>query len=753
MNNVSFDLWYTPSELLPSFMLPMRSYTCVRLLNQKQKVMRKMKYHLLPLLLVSLNIYAQDVSVNLNMKHSVNGVSQLDRSKFFILHHAVDDADWDSDTQRERFLLDNDVYLGRSTGGITWHFRQTTEDPQKPGWPSVANMQSRGANTRNSYAKKTTAHTFEDRVGPMVIGGQPLRMYPNGQTTPAGLSYADYDAVAEFYAHYFQEFYGTGGTTGPKKPTYLEVFNEPFVKANDLGTNSANISEFHNVVAKRVKQLHPEMLVGGYGAAHPAYEANDFGHWNNRWKTFIDIAGANMDFYSYHLYDFQPDQASPQTKRKGSNMEAIMDMVEHYAVLKDGVRKPVYITEFGYFLREAVYYNKQSDWFQLRSYNSMLMQFLERQDVIIGAIPFMILKAEWGRTGDGIPYGPRLLRQKKEVPGFTGNGEDWVYTDLVNYYEFWKDLAGTRAESRSNDADILTDVYVDGNKAYVLLSNLSTSARTLNLDVYETEGLNLMGVSVSHLYANAQQEAVWDQFDLVGASKVEIGAEATMMMTYEYDGDIIQNEESKETKYFADQYLRPIQANTAISVNIDGVQKANIGEAVLRIGMGRDHGLSLTPSVSVNGVKVSVPSNWRGDDQRTRDKFFGVLEVPIPYALIQENNEISISFSDHGGHVSSISMQHFSQTATPNTTVNITTEAVKKTLSLYPNPAQNDVTIELPAGIQEAEVSIYDMRGATLIKQKIYPGQRTINIENLSGIHFIQVRSDDQVWQTKLLVH
>ncbi|MDC0584745.1 T9SS type A sorting domain-containing protein [Bacteroidales bacterium] len=623
------------------------------------------------LLMAITKIYAQDVSVNLNMKHSVNSVSEFDRSKFFIVHHSIDDSDWDSDAQRKSFLEDNDVYMGRSTGGITWHFSQTAQDPLKTGWPSITDIQSRGKDSRDDYAAETSAHELEDRVSPMVIGGQPLTMYPNGQLTSKGWAYAGYGAVAEFYAHYFKEFYGNGGVTGAKKPKYLEVFNEPFVKASTLGTTAANISKLHNVVAQRVKELHPDVMVGGFGAAHPAYQSNNFGHWNSRWKTFIDTAGANMDFFSYHLYDNHKEKAVSEIKRKGSNIEAIMDMVEHYSVLKLGQRKPIYITEFGYFLQEVVYYNKQSDWKQLRSYNSMVMQFMERQDVIIGTIPFMILKAEWGRSEDGIPYGPRLMRQKKEVPGYEGNGEDWVYTDLVKYYQFWKDLKGIRAESRSNDPDILTDVYVDGNKAYVLINNLSVYDRVLELGIFENQGLELTKVSVSHLYANDNDEAVWDKFDLVDTSKITLGQEATMILTYEYDGDIVQNQTSEESKYFADAYLQAIQANTPIMVNINGVTKATIGEAVLRIGMGRNHGLSLTPTIAVNGTNITVPTDWRGDSQSTRSEFFGVLEVPVPYSLIKENNEVSISFPDNGGHVSSISMQHYNQSVEPNKPLNI----------------------------------------------------------------------------------
>lgn len=610
--------------------------------------------------------YAQDISVNLNMERSVNSVSEFDRSKFFILHQSIDDSDWDNNTEKRSLLEDNDVYLGRSTGGISYNYLQSKEDSKKLGWPSIQDIQKRGAESRNKYAKNIFGHQFENRASKMVIGGQPLKIYPNGQKTKKGWAYQNYDAVAEFYTHYLKEFYGNGGTSGPKKPKYLEVFNEPFVKTSKLKTSTENISKFHSVVAKRVKEMHPDILVGGYGAAHPAYEANNFKHWETRWKTFIDVAGEDMDFYSYHLYDGHKDQASPQTKRKGSNMEAIMDMIEHYSVLKHGKRKPVYVTEFGYFLREAVNYNKQSDWYQLRSYNSMVMQLMERQDVLIGAIPFMILKAEWGRNDEGIPYGPRIMRQKKEVPGFKGDAEDWVYTDLIKYFQFWKDLKGTRADSKSNNIDILTDTYINRNKAYVLISNLSTEDRQLNLNINETEGLKLLKVTISHIHANEKDEAIWDKFELKDTSKVKIGREATMILTYEYNKKIKQNETSKETKYFANDYLQPIKSNSPVSVNINNVTKVKFGEAILRIGLGRAHGLSLTPTIKINETKVTVPTNWRGDDQSNRKEFFGVLEIPIPYNLLKENNTFSITFNDDGGHISSISMQHFNYSKTPN---------------------------------------------------------------------------------------
>lgn len=43
------------------------------------------------------------------------------------------------------------------------------------------------------------------------------------------------------------------------------------------------------------------VLVGGPTEAYPEYEDADFKHFNDTLKTFIDVAGPQMDFLSVHL--------------------------------------------------------------------------------------------------------------------------------------------------------------------------------------------------------------------------------------------------------------------------------------------------------------------------------------------------------------------------------------------------------------------------------------------------------------------
>ena len=63
-------------------------------------------------------------------------------------------------------------------------------------------------------------------------------------------------------------------------------------------------------------------------------------------KLFMDEAGQDMDVFSTHLYD-GINQIGQDTKRSGSNMEAILDLIETYSYVKWGIIKPHAITEFG----------------------------------------------------------------------------------------------------------------------------------------------------------------------------------------------------------------------------------------------------------------------------------------------------------------------------------------------------------------------------------------------------------------------
>ena len=109
--------------------------------------------------------------------------------------------------------------------------------------------------------------------------------------------------------------------------------------------------------------------------------------------------------------------------------------------------------------------------------------------------------------------------------------------------------------------------------------------------------------------------------------------------------------------------MRPIEANTPLTFQIPS-QEIKKGyeknKAILRLGLGRDHHLSLQPSLLLNGQKIKVPhSNLTipGQPQSDRPNFFGVLEISLPLTSLKSRNEVSITFPDQGGHISSLTLQ------------------------------------------------------------------------------------------------
>jgi len=230
----------------------------------------------------------------------------------------------------------------------------------------------------------------------------------------------------------------------------VEVMNEPDWPLLDNGdTPASTVWEFHNSVADHIRARNENVLIGGYCTTFPDLEENNFREWQDEWRLFIDLCGANMDFYSLHLYDFPVfgQGGNVQWWRKGSNLEATLDMIEHYSILKTGRALPFVISEYGASTHALINdeWSPWRDWLKVKSINAMLMSFMDRPNMMLKTIPFIICKAEWGRTA--VPYSNRLMRQANEPDSHTG---EWVYTDMVKFYQLWSGhpIFGTRYPNR-----------------------------------------------------------------------------------------------------------------------------------------------------------------------------------------------------------------------------------------------------------------------------------------------------------------
>ncbi|MGC6424723.1 MAG: TIM barrel protein [Lentimonas sp.] len=635
---------------------------------------KKIVYPVVGAVLVACSIVhaATEAKVLLNVEHSTGGFSQFDRQKFINIHSSPTEGDWEGqDDELDYVINDLDVHFGRDNGIMILYLDKAGEDASRSGFVDPAHMESMGRYHREErYAKEFVHRHQYDAKNDVMIGGQvralwPKEGNPHGEGKP-GWPLEGAVAAGEYMGHFLNEFYRDEGESplqGAPRPKYLEILNEPLYELID-GVRGSEVTpleifEFHNEAAQALRTVNDTTMIGGYTMAFPIYEERDFARWDERMKLFIDTCGEYMDYISLHFYDFNDKGYKGRNYYKGGRIEATMDMMEQYSFLKLGEVRPFLVSEFGGrdHKRERQTWHPRRDWEFMKAFSPLMLSFMDRPDQILKAIPFIVAKAEWG-TKNGLPYNWRLLRRANEAEGETG--DEWVFTEQIKFYELWSDVNGTRVKTRSSNPDVMMDAYVDGNTAYVILSNLNPTEEAVRLNLLKPPGARVSHIRIKqlHLVGDAPQ---LDVVDYEGSlPELILSPEATMILEATFVDEIVLDQQATERKYYATDYNQAILGDQAVQFQLKGVEVAQNGEALLRVGFGREKPLSRQPTITFNGVELTVPTNYRGSEQAIRPDFFGMLEITVPYDLVQADNVVNITFPDSGGRVSSVTMKHFS---------------------------------------------------------------------------------------------
>ena len=637
---------------------------------------------LLKITLILFNLFAlsfhpamgQIVTVDINPRvaHTLDTVSRFDRQKFVNIHSSLTESDWNGEEDKLEYILrDLDVYMGRDNGGIGWYYNQSEEDPDKPGFVNPNWMFTQGNYVKNTVYGKNRAdrHPYEDKSD-IVIGAQYYPFWPGSATQPydgKGSWITTAEGTGDYMGSYLKYFFrdpGQAPTQGAQRPRYIEVMNEPLYEFVTVGSETPfAVFDFHNTVAGKIRTHNTSTLIGGYTTAFPYLDEEKFQRWHDRFKLFMDKTAENMDFLSLHFYDF--DQHWKQGggfegpyNFKGGRLEATFDMIEQYSMKKFGLVKPMFISEYAgrsHQLESSGIWSSQRDWIQIKSLSPMMLSYMERANVMIKAIPFIMAKAAWSLPDI---HGARLMRMNKEKPGETG--DHYVYTDKIHYYELWSDVKGQRVDTRSTDLDIMCDAFVNGNKLYLVLCNLEFTDREIELNLTPVPGNPVTGIKSKALFQNEEKGVGYSVENLETTSRsIVLGKEGTTILEYSFSSALDPGNTSREFKYFAESYLQEIPAGKDLFFQIKNINKGPFGEAILRLSFGRDHGLSLQPVVLFNGVELNLPESYRGDDQALRENWYGMLEIDVPYDILKKDNVVAIRFPDQGGFISSVTLQSF----------------------------------------------------------------------------------------------
>lgn len=678
------------------------------------------------------HLHAQTTVVEIQpgIKRSIGGVSLLDRGKYFTMHSRGQDA------EHQAFYEEYNVT--RSGRGF---------------WTAlaVAKQRTGEVGTYPSHANSSSDTSIRP-VTEFVATDHPRNVYKEG---------LDIEAAADWVVAYYRDEVNAEG-----RPRFYEPMNEPFVHARDFydepdWTPSAEervrgeMAELFSAIGAKIHDT-PElanMMVIGYSSAYPQMERQDFSHWTSNQKMFMDVAGDNMDGFATHIYD-GINVVGEDTRRSGSNSEAILDLIETYSYVKWDSVKPHAVTEYGGI--EKGYpegYSDVQSIQSIRSINHILFNLLERQDKMLISIPFITGKATWhiNEGNNYQPYGAVLfIPENIGVPLEQITG--WEYTARLNFYKLWQEVKGERVMIQSNNPDIQTQAFLDGQNLYVALNNLDENEQVVDMNFLGNIP-NLNEVDIRSLKIFKFDDPIYEQkTSLTYPDRLTLVAGETVVLAYKFASPITFDNTLESTKYYTKKHLESIVANQDLDFQFNGVNTGE-GFAKLRMSIGRKHSRSKAPEIRVNGQLVATPSNWAGYDQADRDDFFGMIEIPVPAELLQANNTVSIRFPDSGGHISSLILvvDKLEALVAADEPVEAQTLKVQK---LFPNPVRDRVTIELPEEIKEkVSISLYDISGKPLLTQKkrVQGTQFKLNLRRLpAGVYLMHIASSSNLYVGKL---
>ncbi|MFR9566387.1 MAG: hypothetical protein SNH13_03930, partial [Rikenellaceae bacterium] len=411
---------------------------------------------------------AAEVKINLAQGQKYGAVDKLEREKF-INFHTVKYMDFTAEEWAYLESLGANVGRGFMAPGVGSSVYNGTTDKE---------LRQRAANY-GKFSINRSGSPERDIVKGVIYTAHPTpgtnHEKPRGNYTfhwkGVGADYSDeVDYAVRYFKYYFKD-------NGANLPSYYEPTNEPYVHVRDykkLGVKATDdeirreIAVLHRELAKGLhKEFGREMQVGGFGSAWPYFEGfkSDFEHWNSRMKMFIDIAGEEMDFLSFHIYDGKNVAGEP-AYRSGSNMEALMDIVEGYSYIKFGRLIPLVISEHGSTEPAPAVdegrYSERRVWYTLRSVNHQMIQFMQRPENIEKCVPFISARATWNKGP--LPY-PVVISYKDK------SGK-YIWSHMLKFFQLWQGVEGRYLDVESSEIDVLSLAFVDGRNVYLVLNNL-----------------------------------------------------------------------------------------------------------------------------------------------------------------------------------------------------------------------------------------------------------------------------------------
>ncbi|MBB6429358.1 hypothetical protein HNQ40_001164 [Algisphaera agarilytica] len=624
---------------------------------------------------------ASTVTVDPTQTWSIEGHSDLNRQQYFsIAQSAGDGLDELSQEQFDYYFRELGITFGRRVNlllaGHTYE-EIVFEDPDRPGRVDIDRLKNEPPRTPGK---------FDDQLREMFPDGLDLVGTENflkttwppfmetyvreEDTTGHHPMVKDHDAAAEGMIAYLNHRFNDWD-----RPRWFEGLNEP-----DWFFNVYNDESFfglHEGFKNYRDEAGLNMEVGGPCFPTSQYFKNNYQTLPKTMGHFIDQTECDLDFYSFHPYDYTIWDEEAQTfdarVTGGLPMDADLDALVNYTVLEHGKEIDVVISEHGaYMVDTAVRYDQidalgvrlfpeLSDWdrwMKQKEITDFMMvngaiahtlTFMDHPHTVEKAIPFILLEASSWKPDH---YAALLVSKDHQSPA-----EEWVESRMVDFWKVFKDVDGRRVRGWSIDPDIQQQSFVDGDRLFIVLNNLAGVPQDVTLDIANAD--EVQSYELRRLSRNEDFTPNYSEQSVESVDALTLAPQESVVVVATYAEPIVEAQRFEESVHYGDRSCVELtgQDSATFKVAVPDVEDAET--VTLRIAVGRPHGTDRDLAVKFNGHAVTIPVEDSADRLDRKHKYadeYGALKrVRIPAEWLEAENAVEVSFPDGtGGGIGSV---------------------------------------------------------------------------------------------------
>lgn len=579
------------------------------------------------------------VDVDATKNLSLNGTNKVDESDFKRYH--VNSGPLDLADNSEEVNLINESYVriqneygflpGRGAvqfGLLSAPEKQLPEDTTKPGYADYSLIYTKFAKNQVQIDKMNKLFPTVKGDYMVVMDKWPTYMNTNPKDNAFGTPKLDcFDAAAELAG---KNAWALTSKFGEEyAPKYFEVKNEPTIPtewtyhSTDPTKSWDYLADFHNRVAKEIKEQSPTTLVGGPCSAFMYLEKKNFADAYNQIKL-IDATKDNLDFYSHHLYEnnhlITRDMDTNPDGFLSGRFEAVFGLLGNHMENTDAF-KPIMISEEGNYNTG----NSEIDFFiKLKSYNGYMLRFLSQADKVKMVVPYLYPLINWRPDAAN-----SFFKYNDDRTAIAGENP------VIAYVDMWKDYRGMFIPSSTDNDTIYTMSALDGNKIYVAYENTNNQRANLNLNV-NTGDAKITKVTRKHCYLE-EGKLVYENVDVDDISNIYTRVEETGVIEIELD----KVPEFTETTLRKEIYGNELLLDTGKEANftIDECETKDLSSSILRVCYGRSgKGFNSTMTVNINGKEYTKDLS---DTNKSGD-LLTYADFEVPTELIKETNNVTV---------------------------------------------------------------------------------------------------------------